>query len=67
MMLDEETGAFTDFCMQSLIMLAGMVRVYNNISLFPVDVLDEEARWPGVTASEGEVGIWKGQWGLRKR
>ena len=67
MMPYEETGAFTDFCMQSPIMLAEMVRVYNNISLFPIEVLDEEWRWLGVTASEGEVGISKGLWGLRKR
>ena len=51
----EETGAVDEFRIQSLIMDAGIVSACNNLSLFPVDVLDEEARWPGVTASEREA------------
>ena len=56
----EETGAVNEFRIQSLIMVNGIVSAGNNLSLFPVDVLDEEARWPGFTASEREAGSGEG-------
>ena len=56
----EETGAANEFRIQSLIMVAGIVSACYSLSLFPVDVLDEEARWSGVTASEREAGSGEG-------